>query len=470
MHRTTLCGAVRESQVVLFSQAGRVGLKQDIRLVQVFSIHGGRATLISSILGSIPIHTLSILPVPKGCIKRIESLLSKFLWDSRQNSRRHWVNWPKVCYPKPEGGLGIKPLLDVKNAVLSTLAWRFMFNSSLWAAYARNRFKNRPKGSAIWTAIFPLIQQLGSESCWTIGKGNTRVSHFCEWLDIPAPADVCDRPMRDIVSNQELAAGLMELITVKNVLLARRTAGPHKVIFKNIWQTWIPPKISVFIWEFFHKVTPTDDDVISLGIPIASKCVCCESPQVESTDHMFLSSNVAASLWRFLASVFWGKCASFSTKVFRNNVIHGSNTSYNLLLPKIRHWAALLSPQISGAYFHPSLENQIAILALHVTCPNLKIRRGVSLKWLPHPSGFTMNVASHYGRWDSFDRWRSARAQLGPTPVFEIHPEVNLAARILAYHKGQHLCTFNAFSELPRAVQRAIVGDLQNLPVFCSST
>ncbi|KAL9688448.1 hypothetical protein QQ045_032869 [Rhodiola kirilowii] len=319
------------------------------------------------------------------------------------------------------------------------------------------------------------------------------------------------RPMRDIVSNQELAAGLMELIppgdrgilqdihmseypnklhwkgaasgilTVKNVLLARRTAGPHKLIFKNIWQTWIPPKISVFIWKFFHKVTPTDDAVISLGIPIALKCVCCESPQVESADHMFLSSDVAAPLWRFLASVF------------------GKNA------PRSRQ-----------------------------RCPNLKIRRGVWLKWLPHPSGFTMNVASHYGqcgviirdnhgnfsfgamiplvedcfllavatsmqlisqhqvtidaihcsspdvsllnsqvfsgRWDSFDRWRSARAQLGPTPVFKIRLEVNLAARILAYHKGQHLCTFNAFSELPRVVQRAVVGDLQNLPVFYSST
>ncbi|KAL9685973.1 hypothetical protein QQ045_023428 [Rhodiola kirilowii] len=90
---------------------------------------GGRATLLSYVLGSIPIHTLFILPVPKGCIKRIESIMANFLWDSCQNSRRHWVSWQKVCSLNSEGGLGIIPLADVKKAVLSKLTWRFMLGT-----------------------------------------------------------------------------------------------------------------------------------------------------------------------------------------------------------------------------------------------------------------------------------------------------------------------------------------------------
>ncbi|KAL9675669.1 hypothetical protein QQ045_003873 [Rhodiola kirilowii] len=53
----------------------------------------GRATLIASVLGSLSIHTLSIIPVPKGCLKKMESLLSNFLWDSGESCRRHWVSW-----------------------------------------------------------------------------------------------------------------------------------------------------------------------------------------------------------------------------------------------------------------------------------------------------------------------------------------------------------------------------------------
>ncbi|KAL9675393.1 hypothetical protein QQ045_003595 [Rhodiola kirilowii] len=54
----------------------------------------GRATLISSIPGSLIINTLSILHVPKGCIKKMESLMSNYLLDSK----RHWIKWSSV-YP-----------------------------------------------------------------------------------------------------------------------------------------------------------------------------------------------------------------------------------------------------------------------------------------------------------------------------------------------------------------------------------
>ncbi|KAL9690798.1 hypothetical protein QQ045_011208 [Rhodiola kirilowii] len=51
----------------------------------------GRATLIASILGSLNIHTMSIIPVPKGCLQKMERLLANFLWDNGEARRRHWV-------------------------------------------------------------------------------------------------------------------------------------------------------------------------------------------------------------------------------------------------------------------------------------------------------------------------------------------------------------------------------------------
>ncbi|KAL9663307.1 hypothetical protein QQ045_028147 [Rhodiola kirilowii] len=78
----------------------------------------GRATLINAVLGSISMHTISILPVPKGCINRLESLMSNFLWDTK----RHWVSWATIFTPKCEGGLGIRNMPNLKQALLGKLA------------------------------------------------------------------------------------------------------------------------------------------------------------------------------------------------------------------------------------------------------------------------------------------------------------------------------------------------------------
>ncbi|KAL9685919.1 hypothetical protein QQ045_023373 [Rhodiola kirilowii] len=102
----------------------------------------GRATLISSVLGSVSIHTLSILPVPKVVIKGIERLMRNFLWDRGGSAKHHWVNWDQVCMPKDEGGLGIRKLSDVKKCLFNKLAFRFLQNNSIWALLERNTSTN----------------------------------------------------------------------------------------------------------------------------------------------------------------------------------------------------------------------------------------------------------------------------------------------------------------------------------------
>ncbi|CAM8892705.1 unnamed protein product [Rhodiola kirilowii] len=125
---------------------------------------GGRATLINAVLSSVSIHTLSILPVPKTIIKGLERLMRNFLWDRGTSQRHHWVNWETICTPKDEGGLGLRQLLDVKQCLLSKLAWNFLENKSLWANYARDKYLHSSYSSAIWTAIQPYIRRLRRDS------------------------------------------------------------------------------------------------------------------------------------------------------------------------------------------------------------------------------------------------------------------------------------------------------------------
>jgi hypothetical protein len=69
---------------------------------------GGRIALIKSTLSNFPTYLLSILPILVAVAKRIESIQCGFLWGGiGEEFKFHLVNWPKVCLPVREGGLGI---------------------------------------------------------------------------------------------------------------------------------------------------------------------------------------------------------------------------------------------------------------------------------------------------------------------------------------------------------------------------
>lgn len=51
--------------------------------------------------------------LPARCLDTIESMCSNFLWSGSPNhSHKAKVSWDEICYPKEEGGLGIRKLRD----------------------------------------------------------------------------------------------------------------------------------------------------------------------------------------------------------------------------------------------------------------------------------------------------------------------------------------------------------------------
>jgi hypothetical protein len=80
---------------------------------------GGRIALIKSILSNFPTFLLPILPILVAVAKRIESIQCGFLWGCvGEEFKFHLVNWPKVCSPIREGGLGIQNLRCFNRALL----------------------------------------------------------------------------------------------------------------------------------------------------------------------------------------------------------------------------------------------------------------------------------------------------------------------------------------------------------------
>lgn len=103
---------------------------------------------------------MSVFILPKGCIKRIESLCSKFLWaGNTDTSGQAKIAWTTVCLPKAEGGLGIRSLTMWNKVLCLRFLWLLFSDSkSLWAIWNR---RYNLQGKSLWTL------EISTSNSWT---------------------------------------------------------------------------------------------------------------------------------------------------------------------------------------------------------------------------------------------------------------------------------------------------------------
>ena len=103
---------------------------------------GGRATLIRSILSSLPIYYLSLFRMPQKVCARLEKIQKQFLWGGSDHDRKiSLVRWATVCTDKSKGGIGIKSFSKMNKALLGKWSWRFANErNSLWRKVICSKF------------------------------------------------------------------------------------------------------------------------------------------------------------------------------------------------------------------------------------------------------------------------------------------------------------------------------------------
>ncbi|KAL0650745.1 hypothetical protein Bca4012_093436 [Brassica carinata] len=73
--------------------------------------HAGRLQLIKSVITSLANFWMAAFRLPSSCLKEIERLCSAYLWSGLDlKTTKAKVSWQDICYPKEEGGLGLRPL------------------------------------------------------------------------------------------------------------------------------------------------------------------------------------------------------------------------------------------------------------------------------------------------------------------------------------------------------------------------
>lgn len=297
---------------------------------------GGRIEIVRSVLSAMSIHAMLTLPVPLTVIDSMVTIMSAFIWDTNGESRRHWISGTRLCTPKECGGLAIRHPRLMMQTFHAKRAWDFVISDSLWARFARSRFREGQSGSPLWNAISPFITNVKSLGTWKLGNGNTACGDIGLFYGISVPSYIRYSSVRSIMNNPGCISALRDSVppeeqhvfetvifndqedrfvskltvdgsfTIKayyNHLVdqSNRTRYPWGTI---IWRSWIPPKISCLLWKLYHNVVPTDEAITKLGLSIVSKCTCCTAHTRETATHLFFEGELASSIWSRLAAIF----------------------------------------------------------------------------------------------------------------------------------------------------------------------
>lgn len=128
-----------------------------------FLNQAGRVQLINAVLLSIQGYWATHLFLPKRALKKIQSILSHYLWGASISGPCQFkVAWQDCCYPKKEGGLGFKDLIIWNDAAVLHQIWRIVKkDKSLWITWLYETFFN---SKPFWYMKIP------SKCAWSLQK------------------------------------------------------------------------------------------------------------------------------------------------------------------------------------------------------------------------------------------------------------------------------------------------------------
>ena len=132
--------------------------------------------------------------LPAKCLDTVESMCCAFRWSGSPNqTHKAKVSWVELCYPKAEGGLGVRRLRDSSKVSALKLIWRlFTQHTSLWVCWVKfyllkgSSFwdvRDTQKGSWMWRKLLKLRAVAYDFLRFEVGDGRSTYFWFDNWLN-----------------------------------------------------------------------------------------------------------------------------------------------------------------------------------------------------------------------------------------------------------------------------------------------
>ena len=207
-------------------------------------------------------------------MRRINQLCARFLWHGKEQSAKGArVSWKEICFPKSEGGLGIKDIESWNNACILQNIWAIISKAgSIWIAWLNEYVL---KGRSIWLIPF-------SPSCgWS-------------WRKLLKPRQIASEFVeRKNGEERWKISGRYKAAAVWRSIRPRQ----EKVTWhKLVWCLVNVPKHCFISWMAVRNRLPTKDRLREWGILMDNRCVLCQSME-ETRNHLFFGCPYSQGIW-----------------------------------------------------------------------------------------------------------------------------------------------------------------------------
>ncbi|XP_048496584.1 uncharacterized protein LOC125495798 [Beta vulgaris subsp. vulgaris] len=284
-------------------------------------------------------------------------MVARFFWTSTDNTGINWRSKSTLHQPKGLGGLGIRSIGALNDALLMKQAWRIQNHPQLLLSrmYGRLRLQDlhhRPTlRNVSWGArgIFKASQQLLQHSAWKVGNGHCIQAASDRWVDGTTPVINDHISLREAASlkvgdlihpaagqwicskvhwffSPSSARKILEIELPHNLNTEDLRSWPHSksghyttktgyiIALRNqqhkiysmtnnqerfcrlLWRLNIMPKWKIFIWKLWQNCLPTGANLARRGITMSATCPICLDDHEDSW-HLFCLCPLALEAW-----------------------------------------------------------------------------------------------------------------------------------------------------------------------------
>ncbi|XP_056862412.1 uncharacterized protein LOC130510091 [Raphanus sativus] len=283
----------------------------------------GRLQLLKTVIFGIVSFWLSAFILPKGCIKSIESLCSRFLWSGNIEKRGvAKIAWTTVCLPKDEGGLDLRNFSIwnqmVEASSSDSWVWKKLLDlRPLALQFCKIRLGDG-KSASFWYDVWSLFGQLINHIGLS-GPRALRVRHNAvvadaingqNWL-LPQPRSQKEVELHIFLTTISLPLSLNENDVYEwhagdTSLLDFRSSSTWEVLRPReevkdwvdvVWFKGAVPKLAFTMWVTNLDRLPTRARLAAWGLPVSPTCPLC-STHDETRDHLMLACAFSREVWR----------------------------------------------------------------------------------------------------------------------------------------------------------------------------
>jgi hypothetical protein len=152
--------------------------------------------MLKAVIQAILIYSMSVFLLPKTLCHDINSMMSKFWWEHKENDTKMvWMSWERLGRTNERGGMGFRDLESFNLALLAKQGWRLIHSSNSLVSrvfkekyYPNGSFQTSTLGrrpSYAWRSIWASRRLLQEGMRWRVDDGKSiRIWHD-RWLPSP---------------------------------------------------------------------------------------------------------------------------------------------------------------------------------------------------------------------------------------------------------------------------------------------